>query len=118
MLSTSGRARILVVDDDPNARSALAEILGDEGYDVRTAGDGLTALAMVRDFLPDVLITDVRMPNLDGLGLARSVESASQVPSVIFMSASWPRPPEGAAVLYKPIDVNRLLAAVDETLRH
>ena len=110
--------RILVVDDDCNARDALAEILRDEGYDVRTARDGLTALAEVREFQPELLITDIRMPNLDGLSLARAVESASQVPEVIFMTGSWPRPATDGPIFHKPIDVPRLLQSVHASFHH
>ncbi len=54
--------RILIVDDGPNARNALTELLRDEGYEVSSAVDGTAAQARLAEFQPDVLLTDVHMP--------------------------------------------------------
>lgn len=62
-------ARILLVDDDPEIRRLLARRLGRAGYAVREAGNGEEAVALVREAVPDVVITDMAMPCLDGLGL-------------------------------------------------
>lgn len=59
--------RILVVDDEPAARSALSEMLRDEGYEVQSAADGYKALGRIDNWIPDVVITDVNMPALDGI---------------------------------------------------
>jgi DNA-binding response OmpR family regulator len=103
---------VLVVDDDKNARNALAEILSEEGYEVQTAYDGVSGMAEVDRFHPDLVITDVGMPNVDGIGLARAVRVQSAAPRLIFVSATRPRLPEGAVLLPKPIDVSRLLILV------
>ncbi len=66
-MSVTGR--ILIVDDEANARSALAELLREEGYSVETAADGFKALPKLAEFSPDVVVTDLKMPGLDGLGL-------------------------------------------------
>jgi len=63
------QGRVLVVDDEPNARSALAELLRDDGFVVESAPDGLRALHLLESFDPDVVLTDLKMPLLDGLGL-------------------------------------------------
>jgi CheY-like chemotaxis protein len=61
--------RVLVVDDEPAARSAMAELLREEGYTVRSAGDAYKALGQLDDFTPDVMITDVQMPGMSGIEL-------------------------------------------------
>src|SRR3954463_6751597 len=58
-LAAGMRPRILIVDDEPNARSALAELLRDEGYEVASVADGLSAKSRIAEFRPDVLITDL-----------------------------------------------------------
>jgi CheY-like chemotaxis protein len=67
------RGRILIVDDEANARAALSEILREEGYTTETAADGFKALGKLADFNPDVVLTDLKMPGLDGIGLMHKV---------------------------------------------
>jgi CheY-like chemotaxis protein len=61
--------RILVVDDEPLIRETSKLILADQGYEVRTAGDGFAALVELRQSLPDVIISDLSMPNMSGFEL-------------------------------------------------
>jgi two-component system response regulator HydG len=68
---TTPRARVVVADDEPSARSGLVTLLTGEGYEVVPAADGLKALALVQESAPDVLVTDLRMPGIDGLELQR-----------------------------------------------
>ena len=56
------KGRVLVVDDEANARNALAELLDDAGYSVSTAADGRTALLQIEQVEPDVVLTDLKMP--------------------------------------------------------
>ena len=63
------KGRVLVVDDEANARTALAELLRDEGYAVETAADGFKALGKLEDFAPDLVLTDLKMPGMDGIEL-------------------------------------------------
>ena len=62
-------ARVLVVDDEPSAVSGLKKLLECVGYVVETAGDAETALASARKNRPDVVVTDVKMPGMDGIAL-------------------------------------------------
>ena len=65
----SGRGRLLVVDDEATARRALATLLTDDGFVVETAASGEEALEKLSQSPPDVLLTDVRMPGIDGIEL-------------------------------------------------
>jgi DNA-binding response OmpR family regulator len=108
--------RILVVDDEPNARSALAELLRDEGYEVSSAVDGLAARAHIADFHPDLVLTDTGTPGLDGLGLRASLGTGSEAPAFVLMSAR-PRPiDDSTPFIAKPIEIQALIATVEDTL--
>jgi two-component system response regulator HydG len=78
---------VLVVDDEANARMALKELLTDEGYMVQTAPDGFKALGVLREWPCDVLITDLRMPVMDGLSLLRKVSVEFESLACIVMTA-------------------------------
>jgi two-component system, NtrC family, response regulator AtoC len=65
------RGRILIVDDEVNARTALAELLRDDGYAVEIAADGFKALPKLDEFAPELLLTDLKMPGIDGIELMR-----------------------------------------------
>jgi two-component system response regulator AtoC len=81
------RARLLVVDDDEASCSVVAEALQAEGYEVAVARGGTEALALARDKVFDLVISDIRMPDLDGLGLLRGLREATPDLSVILMTA-------------------------------
>src|SRR5438093_6087569 len=86
-LPLTPRGRILVVDDEVNARTALAELLRDEGYAVETAADGFKALPKLDDFAPDLVLTDLKMPGLDGLELMRKARERDPERAVVVMTA-------------------------------
>jgi DNA-binding NtrC family response regulator len=73
--------RILIVDDEPNARQALAMLLEEDGYQVKTAADGFKALGVLKGWRCDVLLTDLRMPVMDGLTLVR--KAREQEPTLV-----------------------------------
>jgi DNA-binding NtrC family response regulator len=81
------RGRVLIVDDEANARTALSEILRDEGFDTETAADGFKALGKVEDFHPEVILTDLKMPGLDGIGLMEKSKAAAPDAVVVVMTA-------------------------------
>jgi two-component system, NtrC family, response regulator AtoC len=77
------RGRILIVDDEANARAALSEILHEDGYVTETAADGFKALGKLAEFEPDVVLTDLKMPGLDGIGLME--KGRELVPGAVFV---------------------------------
>ncbi|MFD5226806.1 response regulator transcription factor [Microbacterium sp. NPDC058342] len=79
--------RILAVDDEPMLTDLLAMALRMEGWEVRTAGSGLEALQVARDFEPDALVLDVMMPDLDGMGVLRRLREAGNLVPVVFLTA-------------------------------
>jgi len=84
--STMTKETVLLVDDKPNNLEVLAALLSPEGYEVRVARSGEAALAEVRAVLPDVIITDLKMPKMDGLEFFRAVRAIDDIPT-IFITA-------------------------------
>jgi DNA-binding response OmpR family regulator len=80
------KRRILVADDDEPTRRLLAESLEEEGYHVQVAADGRQTLETASNFLPDLILLDVKMPEIDGLEVARRLHAKSSVP-IIMLSA-------------------------------
>jgi DNA-binding NarL/FixJ family response regulator len=81
--------RLLVVDDEPNLLLAVAACLRSEGYDVVTARGGAEALVRVAESVPDLVISDIRMPGMDGYTLARHLRSSERtnlIP-IVFLTA-------------------------------
>ncbi len=117
------KGRILIVDDEASARGALAEILTDEGYTVRVAPDGFKALAVAGELAPHVVLTDVKMPGLDGLGLLKELRERHPETAVILMTAfgaveaAVRAMREGAAdYLTKPLNSDELLVVLERCL--
>ncbi len=81
------RGRVLIVDDEANARTALAEILREDGYVAETAADGFKALGKLAELQPEVILTDLKMPGLDGLGLLERAKAIVPEAVVIVMTA-------------------------------
>src|ERR1041384_2451361 len=81
------RGRILIVDDEANARAALSEILHEEGYATETAADGFKALGKLEEFSPDVILTDLKMPGLDGITFMDKARAAAPGPVLGVMPA-------------------------------
>ena len=77
---------ILVVDDEPLVRRSLSEFLTLEGYTVSVASNGQEALNMLKDYIADIVITDMKMPELDGLGLLREIKKDYPSSAVIFIT--------------------------------
>ncbi|HEY6035524.1 MAG TPA: response regulator, partial [Kofleriaceae bacterium] len=83
----SRTGRILVVDDEVNARTALAELLRDEGYEVEMAADAFKALGKFESFSPHVVVTDLKMPGMDGVELVKKLRASDEAPAVVVMTA-------------------------------
>lgn len=79
--------RILVVDDEENARVALSKILAREGYDVASAGNGFEALNFLRNREVELIITDINMPEMNGLAFLREVHNSYPASNVIMVTA-------------------------------
>src|SRR3989440_12642077 len=117
------KQRILIVDDEPQITRVLRTGLGTRGYDVRVAADGETALDTFNDWHPDLVITDLAMPNMDGLELCRRLRAVSQVP-IIILSAKGEEKIKVEALdigaddfVTKPFGIDELLARVRAWLR-
>jgi two-component system, OmpR family, KDP operon response regulator KdpE len=76
-------AHILFVDDEPQITRVLRTTFTARGYDIRVANDGEMALEIMKDWVPDLIVTDLMMPNLDGIELCRRVRQTSQVPIIV-----------------------------------
>jgi two-component system, OmpR family, KDP operon response regulator KdpE len=123
MAPLNGKGNILVVDDEPQITRVLKTTLSSHGYGTRTAGDGEEALQMMKEWSPDLLITDLRMPNMDGLELCRRVRANSQIP-IIVLSVRGEEKIKVQALdagaddyVTKPFSTNELLARVRAALR-
>ncbi|MFG1705376.1 response regulator transcription factor [Nonomuraea sp. M3C6] len=79
--------RVLVVDDEPTLAELLAMALRYEGWEVRSAGDGLSAIRVARDFRPDAVVLDVMLPDIDGLQVLRRLRGESPDVPVLFLTA-------------------------------
>src|SRR5215813_8516273 len=86
----TGNPSILVVDDEADSLSLLTGILAPEGYRVRAADSGGLALASVDALLPELILLDIRMPDLDGFEVCRRLkaDNKSQTVPVIFITAA------------------------------
>ena len=122
-MSAEEKRNILVVDDEPQITRVLKTTLASHGYSVRTAGDGDEAVQLMKDWPPDLLITDLRMPNMDGIALCRQVRAKSELPIIVLSVRGEERSKVEALdagaddYVTKPFSVNELLARVRAALR-
>ena len=121
--AASSKGRVLIVDDEVNARSALAELLDDAGYSVSTAADGRTALLQMEQVDPDVVLTDLKMPGMDGLALIERGRPMSPHTTFIVMTAFATIDTAVQAIklgaesyLTKPLELDAVIALVDRAL--
>ena len=119
----TNKARVLVVDDEANARDALLTILKEEGYAVEAAEDGEQGLARLESFRPDAVLCDVRMPKVDGLEVLTRAREAGHDAIFVMMTAfgsielAVDAMRKGAEnFLTKPLDVNAVLVVLDKAL--
>lgn len=120
-------ARILIIDDESQIRSMLRLMLERVGYEVLEAADGMEGIRQYRDNPADLIITDLIMPNKDGIGMIIELKKEFPKVKIIAMSGGGVNRPEGyldgakklgaERTLTKPIDREEMLSAVKETLK-
>jgi len=123
MTTAAEKRNILVVDDEPQITRVLKTTLSSQGYAIRIASDGDEALQVMKEWAPDLLITDLRMPHMNGLELCRHVRAKSPLP-IIVLSVKGEEKIKVDALdagaddyVTKPFSVNELLARVRAALR-
>ena len=119
-------ARILAVDDSPSMRRMVSVTLAGAGHSVEQAGDGCEALAAAQREVFDLVVTDVNMPNMDGITLVQQLRALSQykfVPVLILTTeATTERKNQGRQAgatgwLVKPFNPEKLLAVISQVVR-
>jgi CheY-like chemotaxis protein len=119
-------ARILIIDDESQIRSMLRLMLERVGYEIAEAPDGIEGIRQYRENPADLIITDLIMPNKDGIGMIIDLKKEFPKVKIIAMSGGGVNRPEGyldgakklgaTRTLTKPIDREEMLKAVKETL--
>jgi CheY-like chemotaxis protein len=126
MTRTAPAPRVLLVEDDPAARTALKEALQEEGYQVEVAGDGGEGIRRVSEFRPDVILMDLVLPGLNGFDAAvllKNQPTTSGIP-LLAVTASW-LGSDGSRLqrigfdgaLRKPFSLHALLTELRRVLR-
>lgn len=126
--STGAPKRILIVDDDPDILIVVGMILKTDGYAVDTAHDGKECLQKISAQLPDVIILDIMMPNMNGGQVAKLIKEhpkTSTIP-IIFLTALTDKKYMKAALfelgvefyLTKPVDADEILDKVQQAIRY
>jgi two-component system, OmpR family, KDP operon response regulator KdpE len=123
MANSEVKTNILVVDDEAQIARVLKTALSSQGYGIRTASDGEEALQLMKGWAPDLVVTDLRMPNMDGLELCRRIRTESRIP-IIVLSVKGEDTIKVEALdagaddyITKPFSINELLARVRAALR-
>ena len=119
--------RVLIIDDEAPIRSMLKLMLERDGYEVAEAPDGMEAIRIYRQNPADLIITDLIMPNQDGIGMIIALKKEFPDVKIIAMSGGGLNKPEGylkgakklgaACTLTKPIDRDEMLRAIKEVLQ-
>src|SRR5260221_5352981 len=120
---SKSKDKILVVDDEPQIGKVIRRALESRGFEVRVAPDGESAFDVFRAWRPDLVISDLAMPNLDGLGLCARIRKNSAVPIIVLSVKGDERVKVEALdagaddYVTKPFGMDELLARVRATLR-
>jgi two-component system KDP operon response regulator KdpE len=123
MALASEKSRVLVVDDEPQITRVLRTVLTSQGYQVQTATEGETALANFNEWRPELVITDLYMPHMDGVELCKRIRSLSNVPIIVLSVKGEERAKVEALdsgaddYVTKPFGTDELLARVRAALR-
>jgi CheY-like chemotaxis protein len=110
--------RILVVEDEPDLRFIVRRVLARAGHEVTEAGDGAAALTVVQQSSPDLVVTDIMMPVMDGVQLVRALRAnpATAAIPILVVSGDWQLAGDVDAVLAKPYRAAELLEAAEGLL--
>lgn len=120
--SEAHQALILVVERDPHVRELEAFFLEEAGYSVEFAPDGIAALGRARELHPDILITEILVPKLDGLALCRKLKAEPETHDIavlvfsIMLASGRAREAGADAFLRKPLVESRLVDTVRELI--
>ena len=123
MATTTDKSRVLVVDDEPQITRVLRTVLSSQGYQVRTAAEGEAALSNFNEWRPELVITDLYMPHMDGLELCRRIREVSAVPIIVLSVKGEERSKVEALdsgaddYVTKPFGIDELMARVRAALR-
>jgi two-component system KDP operon response regulator KdpE len=123
MVTTADKSRVLVVDDEPQITRVLRTVLTSQGYQVRTAGEGESALLSFNEWRPELVITDLYMPRMDGVELCRRIRAVSNVPIIVLSVKGEERTKVDALdsgaddYVTKPFGIDELMARVRAALR-
>ncbi len=126
--SKKNQIKILVVDDEKDIRDMLADFLRDSGYEVQDADSGSTALKLVEQFKPNLVMLDIILPDLDGVSVyedLRSKKPTAKIPVIFFTALGEGIPPTFArqmesapySLIPKPVNTSVLLEEVERLLK-
>ena len=122
-MAAAEKSRVLVVDDEPQITRVLRTVLTSQGYQVRTAAEGEAALENFAEWRPELVITDLYMPHMDGVELCRRIRAVSGVPIIVLSVKGEERTKVEALdsgaddYVTKPFGIDELLARVRAALR-
>jgi len=123
MATAQDKSRVLVVDDEPQITRVLRTVLTSQGYQVQTATEGEAALSTFTAFRPELVITDLYMPHMDGVELCKRIRAISAVPIIVLSVKGEERTKVEALdsgaddYVTKPFGIDELLARVRAALR-
>jgi two-component system OmpR family response regulator len=124
LVNKDGSARVLVVDDEPNITELVAMALRYEGFTVKTAATGRSAISAVSQFAPSLVILDVMLPDIDGTEVLKRLNSAGNKVPIIFLTAKDATEDKvhgltigGDDYVTKPFSIEELMARVRVVLR-
>jgi len=126
-MKSNNQVKVLLVDDEPNILVALEFLMEQQGYSVRTSYNGISALRAIENELPDIIILDVMMPEMDGFEVAKTVRdnpACGDIP-IVFLTAKgtqedkWKGYESGGEVyLIKPFDNDELVNTIKELVAY
>src|SRR6185503_14843056 len=122
-MATMDKSRVLIVDDEPQITRVIKTVLTSQGYQVRTAAEGESALTNFNEWRPELVITDLYMPRMDGVELCRRIRAVSSVPIIVLSVKGEERSKVEALdsgaddYVTKPFGIDELMARVRAALR-